>query len=82
VRSFRRSQELAAEAYFWRIKRNGRTITIERSDDGINFVLVSAHTLGSQIDGINIWELVAKRKPTGTCTPITIRLSKTSTNQQ
>jgi YVTN family beta-propeller protein len=42
----------AADAYFWLIKRNGRTITIERSDDGMNFNLVGAHTFGPQIDGV------------------------------
>jgi len=42
----------SADAYIWRIKRNGRTITIERSYDGINFVLVDSHTFGPQIDGV------------------------------
>jgi DNA-binding beta-propeller fold protein YncE len=38
------------ESYYWRIKRNGRRVSIERSDDGSNFTLVGTHTFGSQID--------------------------------
>ena len=41
----------SADIYVWRIKRNGRTITIERSDDGINFAIVDSHTFGTQIEG-------------------------------
>jgi YVTN family beta-propeller protein len=41
-----------ADTYVWRIKRNNRTITIERSDDGITFALAGAHTFGAQIDGV------------------------------
>jgi hypothetical protein len=36
----------------WRIKRDGRTITVERSDDGTNFKLAGAYTFGRQIDGV------------------------------
>ena len=41
-----------ADACVWRIKRDGRTITIERSDDGVNFSLLDTHTFGPQIDGV------------------------------
>lgn len=75
----------AADAYFWRIKRNGRTITIERSDDGINFVLVNAHTFGSQIDGVIQYlgigcETYANRDMHADYDYV--RLSKTPTNQR
>jgi hypothetical protein len=40
------------DAYVWRIKRDGRTITVERSDDGTNFKLAGAYTFGRQIDGV------------------------------
>jgi DNA-binding beta-propeller fold protein YncE len=49
--SFKILEPNSADAYVWRIKRNGRTITIERSDDGINFALVDSYTFGRQIDG-------------------------------
>jgi DNA-binding beta-propeller fold protein YncE len=39
-----------ADTYLWRIKREGRTLTIERSDDGINFSAVGSHTFGPRID--------------------------------
>jgi len=42
----------ATNAHVWRITRHGRTVTVERSDDGINFTLVGAHTFGPQIDGL------------------------------
>ena len=42
----------SADAYVWRIKRNGRTVTVERSDDGIDFVVIGTHTFGPQIDGL------------------------------
>lgn len=41
-----------ADAYVWRIKRNKRTITIERSNDGIDFRPFGSHTFGMQIDGV------------------------------
>lgn len=40
------------DAYQWRIKRHGRTITVERSTDGTAFALVGAHTYGTHIDGL------------------------------
>jgi hypothetical protein len=42
----------ATDAYVWRMKRTGRRITVERSDDGINFTVIGAHTFGPQIDGL------------------------------
>lgn len=40
-----------ADAYFWRIKRHERKVTVERSDDGVHFTLVGFHIFGPQIDG-------------------------------
>jgi hypothetical protein len=41
-----------ADTYVWRIKRDGGTITIERSDDGVIFSLLDTHTFGPQINGV------------------------------
>lgn len=41
-----------ADAYVWRVRRNGRTITIERSNDGIDFMPFGSHAFGMQIDGV------------------------------
>ncbi|MEW6208224.1 MAG: tetratricopeptide repeat protein [Acidobacteriota bacterium] len=41
-----------ADAYVWRIRRNGRMITIERSNDGIDFMPFGSHAFGAQIDGV------------------------------
>lgn len=40
-----------ADAYAWRIRRRERTITVERSDDGMTFAAVASHTFGALIDG-------------------------------
>jgi len=41
-----------ADSYVWRIVRNGRTVTVERSDDGINFVTEATNCFGPQIDKV------------------------------
>jgi DNA-binding beta-propeller fold protein YncE len=41
-----------ADAYIWRITRQGRTVTVEESDDGVEFKLVGTRTFGPQIDGV------------------------------
>lgn len=40
------------DSYIWRIARNGRTLTISYSSDGINFVPAGTHTFGPEIDGV------------------------------
>jgi len=50
--AFNLTQPNPADTYVWRIDRNGRTVNIERSDDGIKFTIVGSHTFGSQIDGV------------------------------
>lgn len=40
-----------ADSYVWRIHRQGRTIRVELSDDGIQFRQVGTHTFGTEIDG-------------------------------
>jgi DNA-binding beta-propeller fold protein YncE len=42
----------ASDSYVFRITRNGRNLTIERSDDGISFTLLAAHSFGPQIDAV------------------------------
>ena len=49
--SFVREPPNSADTYVYRIKRNHRTVTIERSDDGISFTQPASHTFESQIDG-------------------------------
>lgn len=49
--SFNVLEPNSTDTYAWRIKRSGRTVTVERSDDGINFSLVDSHTFGMQIEG-------------------------------
>jgi DNA-binding beta-propeller fold protein YncE len=42
-----------SDSYVWRVRRNGRTITVERSDDdGIDFVTEATNVFGPQIDGV------------------------------
>jgi hypothetical protein len=41
-----------ASTFFGRITRHGRTVTVERSDDGIEFKLVGTHAFGPHIDGV------------------------------
>ena len=41
-----------SESYIWRIRRSGRTVTVERSDDGVNSTVVGSHTFGPQIEGL------------------------------
>jgi DNA-binding beta-propeller fold protein YncE len=41
----------AADTYFLRIRRNGQTITIESSNDGVDFTTILSHTFGPQIKG-------------------------------
>lgn len=41
-----------ADSYVWRIVHNGRTVTVERSDDGINFVTEATNVFGPQIDKV------------------------------
>jgi hypothetical protein len=38
------------DSYVWRIKREERTISIEQSDDGVNFSPAGSHTFGPEID--------------------------------
>lgn len=38
------------ERFWWRIARNGRTVTIERTDDGVAYSMVASHTYGHDID--------------------------------
>ena len=40
------------DSYVWRIRRNRRTITVDRSDDGINFTREAENVFGPQIDGV------------------------------
>ena len=40
------------DSYTWRVIRSGRTITVERSDDGVKFVTQAQNTYGPQIDGL------------------------------
>jgi hypothetical protein len=40
----------SSDAYVWRIRRDGRAFTIERSDDGVDYKLVGAHSFDSSID--------------------------------
>jgi len=42
----------ASESYSWRVIRNGRKITIESSEDGVNFTFVTEHTFIADIDGV------------------------------
>ncbi len=42
----------ANDSYVWRIRRDGPTITVERSEDGATFTLEAAHTFGPEIDGV------------------------------
>jgi len=39
--------------YVWRIRRAGRTIRVERSNDGNEYVLVGAYTFGPRVDGVS-----------------------------
>ncbi|HKV37782.1 MAG TPA: tetratricopeptide repeat protein [Blastocatellia bacterium] len=40
------------DTYVWRMHRQGRTITVERSQDGATFTVVASHTFSEQIDGM------------------------------
>jgi hypothetical protein len=42
----------AADSYEFRIRRNGRTVTIERSDRDAGYTPVLTHTFGAQVDGV------------------------------
>ena len=41
-----------SDAYVWRVRRSGSTVTVERSHDGINFVTEALSVYGPQIDGV------------------------------
>jgi hypothetical protein len=43
---------MTVDTYVWRIRRDGRTVTVERSVDGNVFTAASTYTFGSQIDGV------------------------------
>jgi hypothetical protein len=49
--SYIRERPNPADTYYYRIKRAGRTVTIERSDDGSDFTLIASRTFEEQIDG-------------------------------
>jgi hypothetical protein len=40
-----------SDSYIWRVKRDGRSVTAERSDDGINFTQMGHYIFAAQIDG-------------------------------
>jgi hypothetical protein len=42
----------AGDSYVWRVRRDGRTVTIERSDDGVSFTVVDSRTFGPQIESL------------------------------
>ncbi|HEY7545967.1 MAG TPA: tetratricopeptide repeat protein [Blastocatellia bacterium] len=48
--SYIRERPWPTDTYFYRIKRNHRTVTVERSSDGNNFTLLASRTFDSQID--------------------------------